>query len=68
MDKRTQTAFVLDCLKQGKTVTSLTMFEHKITRLSAIIYNLRHTYNLNILTFKKKSKNGKYYAEYKLFK
>lgn len=66
MNKDSQINFVLQCLKKHKRVTSFEMFKYGITRLSAIIYNLRHTHQYNILTYKEKSKNGTYFAVYYL--
>lgn len=62
----TQTQYVRACLQKGRRVSSLEMFEHGITRLSSIIYNLRHHHGMNIITTKHKAKNGSKYAVYTL--
>ncbi|MBQ9601386.1 MAG: hypothetical protein IJR46_05165 [Neisseriaceae bacterium] len=62
----TQTQYVRACLKKGRRVSSLEMFEHGITRLSGIIYHLRHHYGMNIIATKHKAKNGSTYAVYTL--
>lgn len=62
----TQTQYVKACLKKGRRVSSLEMFEHGITRLSGIIYHLRHHYGMNIIATKHKAKNGSTYAVYTL--
>lgn len=58
---------VKEHLEQGKTITSYEAFKlYNITRLSAIIYDLR---KLGYLIFSDiKKGNGCVYAEYKLLK
>lgn len=48
----TQIALVRDKLNNGERITSMEMFEHGITRLSAIIFVLRHDEGMDIITNK----------------
>lgn len=69
MNKMTKTKAVLLHLQEFGNITSWEAIkEYGATRLSAIIYNLRHKYNLDILTedvefidrYGNKTKFGKY--------
>lgn len=60
-----QQKFVLDKLINGEKVTSMAMFPFGITRLSAVIFNLRgkgHTIN----TVDQRTEDGTTYAQYVL--
>lgn len=46
----TQLSIVKEKLEAGERVTSMDAFELGITRLSAIIYVLRHNHGMNIIT------------------
>ena len=46
----TQLSIIKEKLENGERVTSMEAFDLGITRLSAIIYVLRHDYGMNILT------------------
>ena len=50
--RKNKTSEVLEHLKKYKTITSIEAIEKfGATRLSAIIYNLRNNYGLNIATY-----------------
>lgn len=68
MDVQTQTMLVKQYLETGKRVTSMNMFALGITRLSSIIYNLRHRHGLAVVTTTEQAKNGSKYAVYTLLK
>ncbi|WP_162930788.1 helix-turn-helix domain-containing protein [Lactococcus allomyrinae] len=58
---------ILNHLKEQKTITSLEAFQlYNITRLSAIIYVLRHTHHLYITNDDFKAKDGTHFARYHL--
>lgn len=46
----TQLGIIKEKLEAGERVTSMEAFELGITRLSAIIYNLRHEHGMPIMT------------------
>ena len=48
----TQLSIIKEKLENGERVTSMGAFALGITRLSAIIYNLRHNHGLDIITNK----------------
>ena len=63
-----QTEIVLNRIKQNGEITSLEAFElYRITRLSGRIHDLRRQ-GYNIITEKRKAKNGAMYAVYRLQK
>lgn len=66
----TQAEMVLNHLQEGGTITPVTAFtEYGVLRLSAIIYNLRHSgYNISTLYQTSKNRYGHNvtYAVYKL--
>lgn len=70
MKKTTQKDDILQELKTYNCITTWTAFqEYGITRLSAIIYNLRHEgYPIVSIPKKFKSRHGRYsrYVEYRL--
>ena len=63
-----QTAQILRYMATHKKgITSIDAFQlFYATRLSGIVYNLRHTYNLEIITEEEVTKKGTRYARYKL--
>ena len=64
----TQNEVVLNHIKQNGEITSLEAFElYQITRLSGRIHDLRREGH-NIITEKRKAKNGAMYAVYRLQK
>jgi len=69
MEKRTQRNEVLRHLKENGSITSWEAIkEYGATRLSAIIYDLRHYYDLNIrserVQFTNRYGNKSHYAMY----
>jgi ABC-type sugar transport system ATPase subunit len=57
MEKLTQTKEIKEWLERGKTITSMQAFERfGATRLSAIIYQLRRNYGMNIVAESKEVK------------
>ena len=46
----TQTSLIKQKLENGERITSMQAFEWGITRLAAIIFNLRHNHEMDILT------------------
>lgn len=67
--KKNKTMAVLNHLKNYGSIDTFTAFtEYGATRLSAIIYNLRHNYNLLIqskeIAFKDRYGNNASYVEY----
>ena len=66
MDTNTKTKIVLEWLEDGHTITDMTAVELcKSYRLSAIIYNLRHGYGLNIQdNWIENEETGTRYKEY----
>lgn len=64
---KTQVTQVREHLKWNKSITSWEAIqEYRITRLSSIIYILRHKENLNITSTNKKNIDGKNWTEYRL--
>lgn len=64
-----KTQKIIEHLKVHKSITSWDAIQlYRATRLSAIIYNLRNIYNMNIRTIERafKDENGhtSYYAKY----
>lgn len=71
--KMNKTKAILLHLEEKGSITSWEAIkEYGATRLSAIIYNLRHNYNLSIesreVSFKDRYGNNSSYAEYILVK
>lgn len=69
--KRTQREWVLALLKSGKTISSMEAFEaRKITRLAAIIFDLRaEGHDIESIRKERLSPDGKvesWWVEYKL--
>lgn len=67
--KKNKTMMVLNHLKEYGSIDTFTAFtEYGATRLSAIIFNLRHNYNLTIqskeIAFKDRYGNNASYVEY----
>lgn len=64
----TQNEMILNHIKKHGSITSMEAFaEYNITRLSGRIHDLRREGH-NIITEKRKAKNGAMYAVYKLQK
>lgn len=67
MKKDTKTRKVLQHLIDNEGITSMDAFAlYNATRLSAIIFCLKHNYGLEIETVDKVTKDGTRYAEYRL--
>lgn len=67
MKKDTKTRRVLQHLIDHNSISSMEAFElYKATRLSAIIYCLKHNYNIEIETVDRTLKDGTRFAEYRL--
>ena len=71
MTKINKTELIYNYLKQGNSLTQLDAYEKfGTTRLSAIIYNLRHTYDADIISetiiAKDRFGNDCFIARYKL--
>ena len=64
----TQNEMILNHIKKNGSITSMEAFaEYNITRLSGRIHDLRREGH-NIITEKRKAKNGAMYAVYRLQK
>jgi len=67
MKRDTKTRQVLQYLIDHGGISSLVAFEKfRATRLSAIIFCLRHNYGLEIDSEERTTKDGTHYAEYRL--
>lgn len=67
MKRDTKTRRILQHLLDQKSISSLEAFElYKATRLSAIIFVLKHNYGIQIDTVEKVTSDGTRYAEYRL--
>lgn len=66
---KSQLKQIKEHLQWYDTITSWEAIQkYHITRLSAIIYTLRHEEGMNITSTNKLAENGKNYAEYKLIR
>lgn len=62
----TQQMKVLEYLREGNTITNMDAFRlFAITRLSDVIFNLRHK-GYDIATLREKTEDGTIYARYEL--
>lgn len=67
MKKDTKTRKILKHLIDHESISSMEAFErYRATRLSAVIYVLKNTHGINIMTIEKVGKDGTRYAEYRL--
>lgn len=67
MKKDTKTRRILQHLIDKESISSMEAFElYRATRLSAIIFALKHSYGIEIETVEKNAKDGTRYAEYRL--